>query len=322
LLHLFFGDDEVGLERTVGEIAAKVDPALSAVNIQRLDGSGADLGQLAAACCSLPFLGNSRVIIVRRLGERLRAAPKEAAAFAEALRSMPPSTELVLIEPDLQGDGSSHPLYGLARQIGEARQFSLGSREDIEDWVAERAAERGLALTREACVELARRVGAHALMIETELDKIGAYALGRPQVDARDVRELVPATEESDVFDLVDAIGHRDSGRALSIVQDLMLRQAEPAQRLLPMIARQFRLLLIAKDLTAARLPPAQLAAELDAPSWRARRLVEQSRYFSIAELERALGRALEADYATKGGGDAADIVVMTQLVADLTAGS
>jgi DNA polymerase III subunit delta len=322
LLRLYFGDDQVSLDQAVSGITGKVDAALVAINVQRLDGTAADLRELAAACRSLPFLGASRVIVVTSLSERLKSAPKEATAFAEALRLMPPSTELILVEPDLQGEGTGHPLYSQARQGGEVRRFSLGGREDIEDWIAQRAADGGVGMTHDACIELAKRVGANALQLQSELDKLATYAMGQGPIDVQQVRELVPASDESNVFELVDAIGRRESGRALGMMQDLMLRQSEPAQRLLAMIGRQFRLLLVAKDLSAARVPPAQMAAQLEAPAWRVRRLLEQSRYFSIPELEKALERALLADYAMKGGGSSSDITVMTQLVADLTAGS
>ena len=97
------------------------------------------------------------------------------------------------------------------------------------------------------------------------------------------------------------------------------MRQGEPAARLLAMIGRQFRLLYMAKDLQQARASQQQMAAQLEAPPWLLRRLLEQAGHFTLPELQRGLERTLEADYDVKGGSAIAEDAVVLQLVAELT---
>ncbi|MHB0875084.1 MAG: DNA polymerase III subunit delta [Anaerolineae bacterium] len=323
MLRLFYGDDRVGMEAAVAELVAKVDPGFVATNVTRLDGASLDLQELAMTARSLPFLSGVRVIVVQRLAERLKAAGKEATAeLVAALRVMPPSTDLVVLEPELVKDASVHPLHALASADGrgDVRGFLLRGSGDELRWIADLARQQDSEITREAAEELHRRVGDDALRLQSEIAKLATYCLDEGRIETAHVRELVAASAESSVFDLVEAIGRREPGRALDLAQDLLLRQSEPAQRLLVMVGRQFRLLTMVKDLLSSRVSPAELAAEMESPAWLVRRLTEQSRQFTMPDLEAALERTLAADYAIKSGaGD--EQGVLLQLVAELTLG-
>lgn len=320
VLRLYYGDDRVSMDAAVRELTARLEPSTAAANLTRFDGATADLSEVAAACQSMPFLGELRLVLVERLGERLKAVGREAASeFVRSASSLPPTTDLVAIEPELKGDGSAHPLFAEAQRSGEVKCFSLGGAESVEQWIARRAQEVGAEISREAGEELHRRVGDDALQLRSELDKLITYCLGEGRIELQDVRQMVPASVQSSVFDLVDAIGRKQAARALELVQGLLVRQSEPAAVVLAMIGRQFRLLVMAKELLSQRASPGEMAAELQVPAWLVRRLVEQSRHFAMPELERALERTLYADYATKGGGDMPEASVLTQLVADLT---
>lgn len=321
MLRLFIGDDRVGIEEAVAAITAGLNPAVAAPNLTRFDGATVDLQELAMAGRSLPFLGSLRVVVVDRLGERMKAAGRDAAAgLLEALRQMPPTTELVVVEPEWAKQPETHPLFAAAREGGEVRSFTLSGQGDALVWIGRQATALGVAISRDAAAELHRRVGDDSLRLRSELEKLGAYAMDDEGIEAQHVRELVTASTESSVFDLVDAIGRKQAARALGLLQDL-LRQAEPAPVLLVMIGRQFRLLTMVKDLLAARAGPGEIGGEIGAPAWLVRRLAEQSRHFTLPELEQALARLVEADYAIKGGSDGSEEGVLIQLVAELTAG-
>ncbi|MGQ9553245.1 MAG: DNA polymerase III subunit delta [Anaerolineae bacterium] len=319
MLRLFLGDDRVNMEMAVAAITAQLDAAVATANVSRFDGASLDLQALTMACRSLPFLGSLRVVVVQRLADRLKSLSREAMAeLTVAIASMPPSTELIVLEPDFQGDGSSHPLFGLASKQGEVRRFALAGTDDVESWIAQKAASYGTEISHDAAFELHRRVGDNSLQLRVEIEKLATYCLDQGRIEVEQVRELVAPTLESSVFDLVDAIGRKETAKALRLTQKLLLHQGEPVGRLLAMIGRQFRLLITVKDLQAARTPPVQIASQLEAPAWLVRRLGEQSQRFSMPELEKALERTLYADYATKGGANASEEAVMLQLVAEL----
>ncbi len=310
------------MEAAAQEILASGDAAMAAADAGRLDGAVVDLGELGAACRSLPFLGGKRVIVVVGLGARLKAAAKDdVAQIREAVEGMPPSTELVVLEATEKRQQPSGPLWELAQRLGETRAFNLVDDGDVRAWIAREVGEQGSAIDREAAAELYRRVGDDALQLRAEVDKLVTFSLDEGRIGVETVRRLVPLSAESSVFDLVDAIGRRDPTTALGLAQDLMVRQSEAAPAVLAMIGRQFRLLLMVQDLLAAGTPPEQIARTISLPAWLVRRLVEQSRRFSAPELDSALERVMYADFAAKGGADLSDVAVVLGLVAELTGG-
>ncbi len=322
MLRLLYGDDRVSMDAAVTKMATQAGDSATVMNVVRFDGASADLTEVAVAARSLPFFGGSRVIVVRGLGDRLKGAAKDdRSAMLAALEDLPPSTEMLVVEPDLYEKPESHPLHDLARRKGEVLPFRVAAVGNVEEWLARQAQSLGVTITPPAAADLHRRVGASAVVLQSELEKLSAYVLDSGTIRPEDVRELVTPSSESHVFDLVEAIGKRDPSVAAARVEDLLLRQSESALGLLAMVARQFRQLIVAKDAMDRRLGQPDLARELGAPPWLVRRLVAQSRLFTVTELEQALEAVLEADCTLKGGADLSEASVLTRLVVDLTAG-
>jgi len=322
MLRLLYGDDRVSMDAEVSKRTAAAGDSSAVMNVLRLDGDTADLSELAAAARSLPFFGGTRVIVVRNLGARLKAAAKDdRAALLASLRELPPSTELLVVEADLHDKPESHPLYELADTWGEVLPFRVAAVGNVEAWLAQHAVALGATIAPAAAAELHRRAGDNAVTLQTELEKLAAYALSSGTIRPQDVRELVTPSAESNVFELVEAMGKRDPSAAVGRLEDLLLRQSESALGLLAMIGRQFRQLIVAKDALESGAGSGELGRELGAPQWLVGRLVGQSRLFTMAELERALEAVLEADFALKGGADLPEVVVLTELVVNLTTG-
>jgi DNA polymerase-3 subunit delta len=322
VLRLFYGDDRVSMDAAVAQYAGSGGESAAVMNVIRLDGATVDLGELAGVCRVMPFFGGSRVVVVRGLKDRLQgAAKKDREELLAALADLPPTTELLVVEPDLSDDPQSHPLYDLAQGKGEVRAFRLAADGNVEEWLQRRCEALGIRLERNAAAELHRRVGDSAVALDSELEKLAAYALDSGVVDVEAVRELVTASAESSVFDLVEAMGRREAGRAAARLEDLLMRQSESALALLGMIARQFRLLLMAKDLAGAKMSQPQMARELSVPPWMVNRIVAQARLFTMGELVDALERTLQADFALKGGANLPESVVLTDLVVGLAGG-
>lgn len=322
MLRLLYGDDRVSMDADVAKRTAAAGDSAAVMNVLRFDGAVVELSELAAAARSLPFFGGTRVIVVRGLGARLKAASRdERKALLTTLEGLPDSTELLVVEPDLHEKPESHPLYDLAHTLGEVIPFRVAAVGNVEAWLARQAKALGVTIVPPAAAELHRRVGDSAVTLQSELEKLAAYALEDGTIRHEDVVELVTPSTESHVFDLVEAMGKRDAAVAARRLEDLLLRQSESPLGLLAMIARQFRQLIVAKDALELGLGQADLARELGVPSWVVRRVAAQSRFFTMRELEGALETVLEADCALKGGADLPEAVVLTELVVGLTAG-
>jgi DNA polymerase-3 subunit delta len=107
--------------------------------------------------------------------------------------------------------------------------------------------------------------------------------------------------QEQSIFELADAMGKRDTSSALGLLHDQLTHNAEPLY-LLAMIARQFRLLLQVRDLAARGLNPDDIRTQLGLHPFVVRKVLEQSRNFSMDRLDAIYRRLLETDIAMKTG--------------------
>jgi DNA polymerase-3 subunit delta len=108
-----------------------------------------------------------------------------------------------------------------------------------------------------------------------------------------------------------------DAAMAGRLMRHALDADGEPPLRLLAMMARQYRLLILAKAMQAQGTKSADIARELDVPEWTAPKLLAQAGRHTFAALERAMECILAADEAIKTG-KMGDREAMDVLLAEL----
>lgn len=349
MITLIHGPAELLRAERLAAIRAGIadDPEIAALNTARLEGRQAGISELRNACDTLPFLAERRLVVVDGLLARLAASKarargtgqpedEEGAAeerpSSEALKGqarallaylddVPGSTELVLLEEDTVGSG---PVLRHLQELARAGRAALVTCEkprknELPDWIRERARLRRVKLDPAAVADLAEFVGDELRQIDQELIKLADYAPGRT-VTREDVRRLVPATRAASVFEMVDALGLGNGPAAGRLMKHALDIDAEPPLRLLGMIARQYRLLIQAKALQAQGARPPEIARALNVADWTAPKLLNQASRQSFARLEQAMERIAAADEAIKTG-KLSDREAMDVLLAELVEG-
>jgi DNA polymerase-3 subunit delta len=285
----------------------------------------AELGAqgLAAQIGAGSLMADTRVIVVRN-AEKLPTAGQNA--LAQALRSIPPAT-FVILDADApddyrrKGPPVSAELRKTCEAVGQVVEAKAPGDKELPKWVAEEAAARGKRMGERAAQAFVQTVGTRADYVLNELEKLVTYVgEERHEITADDVAAVVCGERESTVFDLVDAIGRRDVKAALAALPDLLPASGGQgaAMPILAMISRQLRLVWQARALTAAGLSlddagalPADWEGKLpheqnffDATRGRrflVRKYQEQARNFSDTQLVRALVKVYETDLMLKG---------------------
>lgn len=231
--------------------------------------------------------------------EALRGQAKALLAY---LDQVPDSTHLVLIEEDAGGGAAARKLQELSRG-GRARlvRCEKPKRNDLPDWIRERARMRRVKLDGLALMDLAEFVGDDLRQLDQELMKLSDYARERT-VTRDDVRKLVPATRAANVFELVDALGAGNGPTAGRLMTHALDSDGEPPLRLLAMIARHYRQLIQLKALQAQGMKQPDIARTLGIFEWKMAGLVRQANRHTFAKLEAAMEHIVEADEAIKAG--------------------
>jgi DNA polymerase-3 subunit delta len=228
----------------------------------------------------------------------------------------------LLIEP--KAIAKTNKVLKAAQAMGkraEVREFAAPNvkKGEVGRWLTERAQLKGGQIQPNAVTLLAAYVGADLRLLDQELDKLLTYVGPGRAVTEADVRRMVSAAAQTNIFEMVDAVGARDSRAALGLLHEL-LDAGEAPLYLLFMITRQFRILLQLRLLQAANLAPAELASRLGQHPFVVEKGLRQARQFSVVQLEAILRRLLQADLALKSSG-ANPILELDLLVLSLTRG-
>ena len=330
VVYILHGDDEFAISRFVSELEARLgDPAAAMMDIVRLDGRAISLEELRAAVSSVPFLARRRLVQLTHPLEMVRDAEARE-SFASLLAQVPQSTALLLIEnkPLLsereRRSGVPHWLEGWAEENRErafVRSFYQPKGGAMGRWIQDRAREVGGEFTQSAAARLASLVGEDTRLAEGEINKLLAYVNYQRAVEPDDVEKLTSGITQGDIFAMVDALASQDGKKATGMLQNLF--QLQDAMSIFGMVVRQFRLLLLARDVLDRGGVAADLIREYDVKPrlhpFVAEKSCNQARHFQAVVLAAVYRRLLELDEAIKTGKIEADLA-LDVFVAEFTA--
>jgi len=322
MYYVFHGDEEFRCSQAVAKLKAQImSDGIGDLNIVVLDGNKVGLGELIGACNTVPFLTDRRLVIVEGLLGRLEARVSSRAKKREKSRSpsaseleyadklaaylpdLPPSTRLVFMER--RRLSPHNPILKQATDSSEAyvREFKQPGSGALQDWIRRQARRKGADITGDAVRMLISFVGQNMRLLDQELEKLVALVNYSGTITGDDVKTLVHATHDPNIFSLVDALGLRDRQRAMLELQELLATGASDLY-LLAMMTRQIRLILSVKDLVEEKgLAPDATRRELRiSHRFILEKLLRQARWFSIEELEMIQRRMLGIDQAIKTG--------------------
>ena len=281
---------------------------------------------ITATCNTFPFLSDQRLVILEGLpkrrrgedtGETKQTSEKSSKtkkgkrgsknptgtragfekSLSEYIPQLPETTVLiVLVDEELT---SSSPLLKAAEEHGKIIQCTLPKGAAVENWINKRATSLGVKITSAATTLLANFIGNQLRLLANELDKLATYVGPAATITVEDVRLLSTQVQEARIFDLTDALAHRNRKQALDILHDL-LADGEPPLKLISTITSQVRSLLLVKELADDGLRLSQIVSATGMAPFVAEKALRQIGRFSPVQLERAYRELLSTDAALK----------------------
>ena len=295
-VYLIFGDEDLLLERAIRRLRDRVaEVADLDFNFDSFDGETAGAADVIAAANTLPFASERRLVVVRGV-DSMRAA--DHALLADYAADPAPTACLVLVARKIPKNSR---LYKAVDALGGIAEYRAPKRSEYPGWVTQLFAARGRTLSRDGAEVLVRFVGRDLRRLETEAEKIIAYAGERTALDRADVEVVVVRTASASVFDLLNALGARECATALEVL-DALVRDGEQLLGIHAMCLRHIRQLVSARALVDRSDERGVVQRELRLQDWQARSLTEQARRFTPAELSRALRDGADLEARMKSG--------------------
>jgi DNA polymerase III subunit delta len=282
------------------------DEGTADFNLDIVDGKTLSSQDLVNLAETLPFMTDKRIVIVNNaelFKTKKKGSDDEDSSSDKALINFleNPSDSTCLIITVDDGVDKRKKIFKLIEKNGQVVDCSVLKGQPLEDWLQERVKHHGVKIDKMALGKLNLAVGNNLYMLDQELAKMASYVVSTRMITPEVVDLLVSKTTESEIFDLVDAIGEKRINRAAPIIKELLI-QGEPVIKILFMIARQIRLIIQAKLMAQEGYAEKQIASQLQIHPFVAQKCCKQGRNFTVEELKKALLSILEVDYALKTG--------------------
>ena len=318
-VYFLYGNDEFAISRRLKEFEADFpDPTSADMNTAHLEARTMTENDLNTAVNAMPFLAPRRLVTLANPSAKY-GKPGERKKFEEFLEKVPETARVVVHEIMEPKEANKHWLVkwsGQNSKLVKTQAFMLPRPWEMTGWIVNETKSQGGEIEPPAAAKLAEMVGVDTRQAGQEIAKLLAYVNWARQVRVQDVEAVSIVTAQESVFDFVDALATGNSQSAQRLLHRLL--ENEEAFGLWGMVIRQFRLLLLAREVLDGGGGKEEVAAALGVHPYVAEKTSGQARSFTLPVLERIYHRLLEIDEGAKTGGFTLELALDT-LVVELT---
>jgi DNA polymerase-3 subunit delta len=262
-------------------------------NLDVFHGGQVDLEQALNTARTVPMFGERRLTMLLELPE---PGESETELVVRYIKDPAPHTILVLV---FASGRLSRKIHNACRDTGCLYKAERLRERDLPRWIEEAFRSRRIETARGVPRAVAEHTGVNLQAIEDTVEKLGIYAAGNKRVEVEDVEECVLAVRQSQIFDLLDALGERNAGRALSILGRLAGQRTDSLY-INAMLSKQIRNLIKIRAYGRSLPGREEVAGRLGVHPYFAGKLLGQARNFSMTDLERALAASAEFNVQAK----------------------
>jgi DNA polymerase-3 subunit delta len=315
-LYWIYGKERFLVDRAVAQLKERVlDPRTRDFNYDLLYAKEAGPQKILAAARTLPMMARRRLVMVRD-ADALDA--KQLEQLVPYVENPAPETCLLFVAEKVD---SRIKFFGTFRKHGVLLRLDPLAERQLPGFLREEAKARKIRFEAGAAELIADEIGADLGQLVDAVERLELYvaaAGGEPAraIRVEDVEAVVSTSRQRSVFELSDAIGEGDVGRALAVLGSLLAAR-EPALKVLAMIGRLVRQLLQLRELIERRAARGEYAAALGLPPFVVDKLEAQARRASGEALRAMHAAVYRADRALKSTG-VADERVMERLMFEL----
>ena len=176
--------------------------------------------------------------------------------------------------------------------------------EKLRDWVVKNVASRQLRMDEEVLDYFIHLNGQDQAVLRLELDKLALHLGEQAVVHKEHVDLLGVKTFEQNVFQLIEFILEKKTATAHQTLLELLKNTKENNPFLIiNLLARQFRTLLMMKDLKRQSFAEGQIASTIGVAPFIIKQLSKHAARYELDQLAEIVSACADLDYACKSGG-------------------
>jgi DNA polymerase-3 subunit delta len=291
------GDDEFRKDEAVRALVeAHVDPGTRDFNLDVLRGGEVEGERLASVLATPPLMAEWRVVVVRDV-EALASNARVRESLVALAQAPPTGLAAVLVASIPKG--SSAKFWKDLQTKARALELAPLAIDDVPAWLFERSRDvLNVELEEDAALALAAAVGAELGVLARELDKLSAFVREGAPITRKDVEAAGIQLPAQDRYQWLDMVGGRRFGEALQRLP-VLFAQGESGIGLAIQLGTHLLRIGLALDGGRAALEAALPVYQ----RWLAKRLLPQTKGWTVDELAGAIEGLLRADRLMKASG-------------------
>lgn len=292
--YIIFGEEKyLTLEYEKKLREAIVPKEAELMNLSVFEGIS-DANSVAEAAETMPFFNDYRLIVIKNSGI-LKTGNKELTeGISKILNNSPETTIFLFCGEEVDKRNS---LYKLVKKIGYVWEIKYLKNNELTKWLISQSDNR---LSQSSAAYLVDCVGNSMEALSTELNKAMVYS-GKDKITNEIIDKVCSKSPEVNMFNMIDALGAKNSAKALDIYNNMLIAKESPLA-VLAMISRQFKYILQCKYMLKKNYTKSQIAFELSLRDFAADKYIRQSNNFTISRLMEALKDCADLDVRFKQG--------------------
>ena len=293
-VYLLFGEEAYLKQQYKQKLVDALNPDGDTMNFSRYEGKGTEVKGIIDLCETMPFFADRRVILLEDTG----FFKNKCEELADYMKELPDYMVLIFAESEV--DKRSR-MYKTVKSAGRAVEFARQDEKMLMRWAAGVLAKEGKKITQRDMELLLAKTGTDMGNLRMELEKLITYTWGREVVTSGDIEEVCTTQTQNKIFDMVRAVTEKNQKKALDLYYDLLTLK-EPPMRILFLLAKQYRQMFLAKQLSVEGASQNEIMSRLGVPAFAVRNILSCARAYSLQELEEAVRDFVDAEEAVKTG--------------------
>jgi DNA polymerase-3 subunit delta len=179
-----------------------------------------------------------------------------------------------------------------------------GDKKGLRDWFIKEGSNQGITLTNSQATLLENLLGSDSdfFRLNNELQKLASY--NQSEISDQLIRKLYKKADQfSNIFAVTDAFGERKYANILKSLSDLTDQEGSPVY-VLVMVIRQFRNIILVKELVSKGLKEEEIAKKLGIHPYVVKKSIAQASRYTFSDLKKVYSMLVETDASLKTGGD------------------
>jgi len=301
-VYLFTGPEEWIKNEAIDALRAQLlPPGLEQLNDITLEGVTAQ--QIIDAAETMPMMCEKRIVTVRDWAVLMPGKSKNEESETERIQKWldnPPDSCVTIFYMRSEPDGRKKAVSALKKKASVV-QFDFLTDAELVKWSARRLKPLGKKMSASAVSTLAFMAGRDLTRLAGELDKLAAYTEDRVEITDTDVRSIVSASLEYNVFELLNLLLTGKLGDAQTMTNSLLQNGQTPIG-ILAMLTRQLRQLAHIRLALDAGQSVDTVQNLLKLHPYAAKQSAKQCRGLSAAGLKALYEACVAYDFDIKSG--------------------